>query len=66
MWLVLNGNPYPGTVDGLNEPALFYLTWWISGFIMAPVVVFAAHYYTIYVDNRCVAFTKRLERWATS
>jgi peptidoglycan/LPS O-acetylase OafA/YrhL len=66
VWFVLNGNLYPGTVDGLNEPILFYLTWWISGFIMAPVLIFAAHYYTIHVDNRCVAFTKRLERWMTS
>lgn len=64
IYLTINGNPYPGTVGA--DPVAFHLTWWISGLVLGPIVILASHYYTIYVDNRCVIFTKRLEKWLTT
>ncbi|EED17173.1 conserved hypothetical protein [Talaromyces stipitatus ATCC 10500] len=58
IYLTISGSPYPGTAGA--DPVSFHLTWWISGFILGPIVAIAAHYYTIYVDNRCVTFTKRV------
>lgn len=64
IYLTINGNPYPGTVGA--DPVAFHLTWWASGLVIGPIVIMASHYYTIYVDNRCVTFTKTLERWLTT
>lgn len=67
IYLTLSGTPYPGTYDGLkNDPVSFHLTWWITGFILGPIVALSAHYYTIYVDNKCVVLTKRVEKWLTT
>lgn len=64
VYLIINGSPYPGNVEA--NPVSFYLTWWISGMIIAPIVAIAAHYYTIYVDHKCVVLTKRIEKLLTT
>lgn len=64
IYLIIDGNPYPGSVEA--DPVSFCLTWWLSGLVIGPLVIMAAHYYTIYVDNRCVTFTKRVEKWLTT
>ncbi|KAE8349833.1 acyltransferase 3 [Aspergillus coremiiformis] len=66
LWLLGNGSPYPGSVEAtVRDPMSFHMAWWASGAILGTVVVYAAHYWTLYVDNKCVAFTKRVERWLT-
>ncbi|KAI9930727.1 hypothetical protein ASPWEDRAFT_471532 [Aspergillus wentii DTO 134E9] len=65
-WMLLNGSPYPGGPEAAaNDPFSFHLTWWMSGIMLGSVVVGLAHYYTIHVDQRCVAFTKKLEKLLT-
>ncbi|KAE8147171.1 acyltransferase 3 [Aspergillus avenaceus] len=67
IWLMCDGAPYPGSVEATaNDPWAFHVAWWASGMILGTVVVYASHYYTIYVDNKCVAWTKRVERWLTA
>ncbi|KAF7596875.1 hypothetical protein BBP40_011920 [Aspergillus hancockii] len=67
IWLLANGSPYPGSIEATaNDPMSFHVAWWATGVILGTVVIYASHYYTIYVDNKCVAFTKRVEKWLTS
>ncbi|KAE8333728.1 acyltransferase 3 [Aspergillus sergii] len=67
LWLLGNGTAYPGSVEAAaTDPMSFHVAWWASGIVLGTVVVYAAHYYTIYVDNKCVALTKRIEKWLTS
>lgn len=67
VFLILSGSEYEssGHASGIS-PFAFYLTWWITGAILGTVSVVAAHYYTIHVDNRCVALAKKVDRWLSS
>ncbi|PYH43750.1 acyltransferase family protein [Aspergillus saccharolyticus JOP 1030-1] len=67
VYLMASGHPYVTSAEALRADAFaFHVAWWVSGIILGTVVLFASHYYTIYVDNKCVALAKRLERWVTS
>ncbi|RAH70406.1 acyltransferase family protein [Aspergillus aculeatinus CBS 121060] len=67
VYLLASGNPYLTSAEALrDDPFAFHVAWWGSGIILGAVVVLASHYYTIYVDNKCVTLAKRLERWFTS
>lgn len=67
VYLLLAGTEYGSSGTALGtDPFAFYLTWWITGAILGTVTIIAAHYYTIFVDNRCVAFAKRVDRWLSS
>ncbi|KAJ6160393.1 hypothetical protein N7470_003789 [Penicillium chermesinum] len=64
VYLILSGSQYEnsGQASGA-DPFAFYLTWYITGAVLGVVTIVAAHYYTIHVDNRCVALAKRVDRW---
>ncbi|KAF5860616.1 hypothetical protein ETB97_001320 [Aspergillus alliaceus] len=67
LWVLATGTPWPGSVEApVQDAVAFHVAWWASGVILGTVVLYAAHYWTIYVDNRCVALTKRVEKWLTS
>jgi peptidoglycan/LPS O-acetylase OafA/YrhL len=62
IWRTVNGNPYPGGEEGSQDPWSFIATWLGSGLILGPVTIYVADLYTRFVDQRCVAFTKRIEK----
>lgn len=41
----------------------FHVAWWVSGILLGSLAVGCAHCYTKYVDDRCVAFAKSVDRW---
>jgi peptidoglycan/LPS O-acetylase OafA/YrhL len=45
------------------NPFSFHIAWWVSGILLGSLAVLCAHCYTKYVDDRCVAFAKRIDRW---
>ncbi|KAJ5102683.1 hypothetical protein N7532_003212 [Penicillium argentinense] len=67
IYLALSGERYgtSGQAWGAN-PVAFHVCWWTTGIFLGCWVVVAAHFYTTYVDNRCVAFAKRVDRWLCS
>jgi peptidoglycan/LPS O-acetylase OafA/YrhL len=67
IYLILSGHEYGKTYEALRSgPFSFHVAWWTSGILLGAVAVSAAHYYTIYVDNQCVAFAKKVDRWISS
>jgi peptidoglycan/LPS O-acetylase OafA/YrhL len=67
VYLMLSGNEYRSSGEALvADPFSFHVTWWTTGALLGAVAVCAAHYYTIYVDNWCVALAKRVDRWFSS
>jgi peptidoglycan/LPS O-acetylase OafA/YrhL len=70
IFLMLSGKVYGGSDDALNnlrtDPFAFHVAWWTTGGLLGAVIVCTAHYYTIHVDNRCVALAKRVDRWFSS
>jgi len=64
---MLSGKEYGSSGEALGaDPFSFHVAWWLAGVLLGTVAVCAAHYYTIYVDNRCVALAKRVDRWFSS
>jgi hypothetical protein len=45
------------------DPFSFHVAWWTTGVLLGVVVVGVSHFYTIYVDDWCVAFAKKVDRW---
>lgn len=67
VYLLLSGNAYGSSGEALGaDPFAFHVAWWVTGVLLGAVAVCAAHYYTIYVDNRCVALARRIDRWFSS
>ena len=67
VYLILSGKRYGSSSDALvADPFSFHVAWWTTGVLLGAVALCAAHYYTIYVDNRCVALAKRVDRWFSS
>ena len=67
VYSMLAGRGYGITGDAWSaDPFSFHVAWWTTGVLLGAVVVCAAHYYTIYVDNPCVALAKRVDRWFSS
>jgi peptidoglycan/LPS O-acetylase OafA/YrhL len=67
VYSILSGNEYGSSGEALGaDPFSFHVAWWTTGILLGAVAVCAANYYTIYVDNRCVAFARRVDRWFSS
>lgn len=67
IYSVLSGREYGGSGEALGaDPFSFHVAWWMTGLILGAVVVGASHFYTVYVDDWCVAFAKRVDRWFSS
>ena len=67
VYLLLSGKEYGSSGEAfVADPFSFHVAWWTTGVLLGAVAVCAAHYYTIYVDNPCVAFAKRVDRWVSS
>jgi Acyltransferase family len=67
VYLMLSGNEYRSSGEALvADPFSFHVTWWTTGALLGAVAVCAAHYYTIYVDNWCVALAKSVDRCFSS
>ncbi|KAH6678522.1 acyltransferase 3 [Halenospora varia] len=67
VYLTLSGNEYGSSSEALGtDPFSFHVAWWTTAVLLGAVVVCAAHYYTIYVDNRCVVLAKRVDLWFSS
>ena len=67
VYLLLSGKEYGSSGEAfVADPFSFHVAWWTTGVLLGAVAVCAAHYYTIYVDNPCVAFAKRVDRWFSS
>ncbi|KAJ5289550.1 uncharacterized protein N7443_009803 [Penicillium atrosanguineum] len=67
IYSTLAGSQYVSSGEAwIADPVSFHLAWWITGVMLGGVAVCAAHYYTIYVDNRCVELAKRVDRWFSS
>jgi peptidoglycan/LPS O-acetylase OafA/YrhL len=64
IYSVLSGKEYESSGVALgNDPLSFHAAWWSTGVLLGAVVVGASHFYTIYVDDWCVAFAKKVDRW---
>lgn len=64
IYSMLAGKQYGSSGEALAADTVsFHLAWWTTGILLGGVAVLAAHYYTIYVDNRCVELAKRVDRW---
>ncbi|OQE20461.1 hypothetical protein PENSTE_c013G09043 [Penicillium steckii] len=60
----LSGNVYEASGQAWSaDPFSFHVAWWVSGIFLGSLSVLAAHGYTKYVDDRCVAFSKRIDQW---
>ncbi|KAL4889773.1 acyltransferase 3 [Aspergillus ambiguus] len=67
VYRALSGKEYGSSGEALGaDPFWFHVTWWTTGAFLGGLVVCAAHYYTIYVDNRCVALAKKVDQWFNS
>ncbi|KAJ5664702.1 hypothetical protein N7462_011515 [Penicillium macrosclerotiorum] len=67
IYSIFSGVEYTTSGEALSADTLaFHAAWWITGLLLGALTVGAAHYYTIYVDNPCVAFAKRVDRWFSS
>ncbi|KAI9934775.1 hypothetical protein ASPWEDRAFT_31136 [Aspergillus wentii DTO 134E9] len=66
IWLVLHKDLYPGSEGAIQSPWTFYTTWISSGVLMGAITIYAAHYYTRFVDEKCLSFTKKIERFLTA
>jgi peptidoglycan/LPS O-acetylase OafA/YrhL len=67
LYLLLSGKDYGDSGMALvANPFAFHVAWWITGIVLGSLVICAAHYYTIYIDNPCVAFAKKVDRWFSS
>lgn len=67
MYKLLSGREYGSTYEAVTgSPVAFHLSWWVTGGILGAVAVCTAHYYTICVDNKCVAWAKRVDKWLSS
>jgi peptidoglycan/LPS O-acetylase OafA/YrhL len=67
VYLMLSGKEYGSSGEALStNPFSFHVAWWTTGVLLGAVAVCTAHYYTIHVDNRCVALAKRVDRWFSS
>lgn len=62
IWLIVNKNPYPGGEEASKEPLAFFTAWIGSGLFLGAITIYAADLYTRFVDQRCVSFTKQLEK----
>ncbi|KUJ08201.1 uncharacterized protein LY89DRAFT_764994 [Mollisia scopiformis] len=51
VYLMVSGKEYGNSGEALNDPFSFHVAWWTTGVVLGPVVVYTAHYYTIFVDN---------------
>ena len=60
----LSGSVYEASGQAWStDPFAFHVAWWVSGIILGSLSVLAAHGYTKYVDDRCVAFSKHIDQW---
>lgn len=64
IYSMLSGQAYGTSGAALGaDPFSFHVAWWTTGVLLGAVVVCASHFYTIYVDDWCVAFAKKVDRW---
>lgn len=66
IWWILTRSPYSSTEEASRTAIVPFGLAWIGGFlVMGAVVVYLADLYTRYVDVRCVALARMVERWVT-
>ncbi|KAF5026589.1 hypothetical protein F66182_1315 [Fusarium sp. NRRL 66182] len=65
LWYIATWKPFPGTQEAINHTALFAFSW-LGGFVLLSALnLYVAHLYTKFVDERCVEFAKKFDRWIT-
>lgn len=65
LWYIATRESYPGTENASQFTVPFAFTWLVGYAIMSAINLYAAHLYTMYVDERCVDMAKRIDRWLT-
>ncbi|KAJ5103311.1 acyltransferase 3 [Penicillium argentinense] len=65
LWYVATREPYPGTLEASEFTVPFAFSWLVGFAILAVTNIYVANLYTKYVDERCVQFAKKLDRWIT-
>lgn len=67
IYFMLCGKAYLDSGDAfVAHPFSFHVAWWVTGILLGSLAICAAHFYTVYVDNKCVALVKRVDRWLSS
>jgi peptidoglycan/LPS O-acetylase OafA/YrhL len=64
IYSMMSGKEYGSSGVAVGaDPFSFHVAWWTTGVLLGVVVVGVSHFYTIYVDDWCVAFAKKVDRW---
>lgn len=65
LWYIVTFQPYPGTAEASSHTVPFAFSW-LGGFVVLTAInLYAAHLYTRFIDERCVLFAKKFERWVS-
>jgi len=65
LWYVATGESYPGTMEASTHTGPFAFSWLVGFAIMTVINLYVAHFYTKFVDERCVQIAKKIDAWVT-
>ncbi|KAH8701614.1 hypothetical protein BGW36DRAFT_371189 [Talaromyces proteolyticus] len=65
IWRSIAWYQYPGGDLADREPLAYAVTWIVEFMLLGPLVVFVADEFARYIEPKCLAATKEIEKWLT-